>query len=162
MDNMENAGILPGKVRLEFGIAGGLVAACVMSLGVMVLTALNAVGLNWITWAWFPMFGELFGAPGLTSLAAMYGLLGSLLFGIIWGAIFAFAFKKYTVMKGMGIAGVEFFVIVAALSFVSTAEVGGTLLSLSLFGALPILLGLAVALAIWGAAMGYIGKHYIP
>ena len=162
MSDMKGAAVLPGKVRLEFGIAGGLVAACVMSLGVMVLTGLNAVGLNWITWAWFPMFGELFGAPGLTSLSAMYGLLGSLLFGIIWGAIFAFAFKKYTVMKGMGLAAVEFFVIVAALSFVSTAEVGGTLLSLSLIGALPILLGLAVALAIWGAAMGYIGKHYIP
>lgn len=153
----KGASVLPGKIRLEFGIAGGLVAACVMSLGVIALSALNLV-----QFAWFPMFGELFGAPGLTSEAAMYGLGISLVFGIIWGAIFAFAFKTYSVMKGMGIAAVEFFVIVGALSFVSTAEIGGTLLSLTLFDALPIVLGLAVALAIWGAAMGYIGKRYIP
>jgi hypothetical protein len=156
------AAALPGKVRLEFGIAGGLVAACVMSIGVMILSGLNGVGLNLITFAWFPMFGEIFGAPGLTSEAAMYGLLVSLVFGILWGAIFAFAFSKYTVMKGLGIAAIEFLVILMALSFVSTAEIGGTLLSLSLFDALPIMLGLAAALFIWGAAMGYIGKHYVP
>jgi len=162
MTDRKGAAVLPGKVRLEFGIAGGLVSANLMAIGVMVLTGLNALGLNWFTWSWFPMFGELFGAPGLTPLAAMYGLLGTQILGIVWGAIFAFAFKNYTVMRGMGIAAVEFFVLVAAFSFVSTAEIGGTLLSLSLLAALPIVLGIAVALAIWGAAMGYIGKHYIP
>jgi hypothetical protein len=162
MTDRKGAAYLPGKLRLEFGIVGGLVAACVMALAVMVLSGLNALGLNWITFAWFPMFGELFGAPGLVAQAATWGLLVSLVFGIIWGAIFAFAFKKYTVMKGMGIAAVEWFVLVAALSVVSTTAIGGTLLSLSFFGALQIVLSLALALAIWGAAMGYIGKHYIP
>ncbi|MDG6901403.1 MAG: hypothetical protein JRM80_05520 [Nitrososphaerota archaeon] len=157
MTDRKGATYLPGKVRLEFGIAGGLVAACVMSVGVMILS-----GLNLIQFAWFPMFGEIFGAPGFTPDAAMYGLAASLIFGILWGAIFAFAFKSYTVMKGMGIAAIEFFVIVGTLSFVSTSVVGGTLLSLTLFGALPILLGLAVALAIWGAAVGFIGKRYMP
>lgn len=162
MTSTMGAAALPGKVRLEFGIAGGLVAANLMAIGVMILTGLNALGLNWITWQWFPMFGQLFGAPGLTPQAAMYGLLASQLFGIIWGAIFAFAFTKYTVMKGLGIGAVEFFVIVLALCLVSTAALGGTLLSLGLFAALPILLGLAAAMVIWGAAMGYIGKHYMP
>ncbi len=157
MTDRKGAASLPGKIRLEIGIAGGIVAASVMSVGVMILSALNLV-----QFAWFPMFGEIFGAPGFTPDAAMYGLLASLIFGIIWGAIFAFAFTKYTVMRGLGIAAIEFFVTVAALSLVSTAEVGGTLLSLTLFGALPILLGLAVTLAIWGAAMGYIGKRYMP
>ena len=162
MNTTVGAAALPGKVRLEFGIAGGLVAANLMAIGVMVLTGLNAVGLNWITWGWFPMFGQLFGAPGLTSQAAMYGLLATQLFGIIWGAIFAFAFTKYTVMKGLGVAAIEFFVIALALTFVSTAALGGTLLSMTLFAAFPILLGLAAALFIWGAAMGFIGKHYMP
>jgi len=156
------AALLPGKVRLEFGIAGGLVAACVMSIGVMIISGLNYWGLNLIQFSWFPMFGELFGAPGLTSEAAMYGLLVVLVFGIVWGAIFAFAFSKYTVMRGMGVAAVEWFVLVAALSLVSTTQLGGTLVSLGLFSAFPTLLSLAVALAIWGAAMGYIGKHYMP
>jgi hypothetical protein len=162
MTESQGAALLPGKVRLEFGLAGGLVAAIVMSIGVMIINELNYWGLNLIQFSWFPMFGELIGAPGLTSEAAMYGLLVVLVFGIIWGAIFAFAFKKYTVMRGMGIAAVEWFVLVAALSFVSTPQLGGTLLSMTLFGAFPTLLSLAVALAIWGAAMGYIGKHYMP
>ena len=157
MTEGRSAAILPGRVRLEFGVAGGLVAACAMSIGVMILSALNLV-----QFAWFPMFGEIFGAPGLVSEAAMYGLLASLIFGMVWGAIFAFAFKTYTVMKGLGIAAIEFFVVAAALSMVETTQLQGTLISLGFYGALPILLGLAVALAIWGASMGYIGKRYLP
>jgi len=162
MTDRKAAAVLPGKVRLEFGLAGGMVAALVMSIAVMILSGLNTWGLNLIQFSWFPMFGELVGAPGLTSEAAMYGLAVVLVFGIVWGAIFSFAFQKYTVMKGMGIAAIEWFVLVFALSFVSTSQLGGTLVSLGLFGAFPTLLSLAIALAIWGAAMGYIGKHYMP
>ncbi len=147
---------MSGRTKLELGIVGGFVATVVMTITVLALSALNV-----LQFAWFPMIGSLFGAPGFVSDAAMYGLGWSLVLGVVWGVIFAFSFKRYSVMKGLGIAGIEFIIIALALSFVSTVPLQGTLLSLSISDSLLLLVGLAVALGFWGATVGFIGKKYL-
>ncbi|MDG6956824.1 MAG: hypothetical protein JRN05_03065 [Nitrososphaerota archaeon] len=148
-------GLLSPKSRVSLGLVGGLAGCIVMGFS---FVALSALGI--MQFAWLPAVGGLFGGSGFAAGAALYGLGEWVAMGMAWGLIFAFGFTTYSVTKGMSVAGLAFLVMAAAFALVSTPALNGTLLSLSLSGALLALAALAIGYACWGATLGYIGKRY--
>lgn len=148
-------GPLSPMSRVSFGLVGGLAATIVMGFSFVALSILGVM-----QFAWLPTIGNLFGGSGLTSEVALYGLGEWVALGVIWGLIFAFVFKTYSVMRGVALSGLAFVVMAAALALVSTSGLQGTIASIPLYSSLLALVSLAVGYACWGATLGYIGKRY--
>ena len=147
--------LLSPKSKAGLGLVGGLAASIVMGFSFVVLSTLGIM-----QFAWLPTVGGLFGGSGITTEVAFYGLGEWVVMGMVWGLIFAFAFKTYSVIGGMSVGGLAFLVTAVALALVSTPALQGTIASLSTDNALLALVSLAIGYACWGATLGYIGKRY--
>jgi len=152
---LTSAHLLTLKGKAEMGLVGGLVASIVASF---IAVAADDAGL--LVTPWFPTVASAFGIAGLPSDVGLLGLTLFVAIGVLWGLVFAFVFRKYSVTEGLAFSGVQLVLTVALLIIVSTPQVGGTLLSLPLLNSLKLVIGLALTYIGFGVVMGYTGKKY--
>jgi len=144
------------STRLEMGIMAGVLASVVMGLAVITVTALGFLSIQWFSW-----LGSVFGATGTGGQLAEMGVAWFIFLGLVAGLIFAFAFKQYNVYEGLAFGGIAWFLLVLYLLFETAPQLSGTLQTMSVVASVDLLLPLAVCFALWGAAMGYVGKRYL-
>jgi len=149
------------KTRIETGIMAGVVASVVMGIAIIVITALGSwVGYPWQI-QWFVWLGSVFGASGTSVYLAQIGIIAFVLMSVVAGLIFAFAFKEYDFYEGLVLGGVALLILGIYLTLVTAPELPGTLLTMSLYTSLGVLVPLAFCFALWGLTMGYLGQRYL-
>ena len=144
------------KTKVEFGIVGGFIASFTMAVAIIILSALNV-----INFPYFQTLASFFAIDGAPYEISEYGLILFIVIEVIWGLIYAFAFKNYTVTNGVGMGAIKLFLGFIALTFTSLPEIGGNIFTITLQEALQILVSVAIIESIWGASIGYIGKKYL-
>lgn len=142
--------------KAEMGIVGGFTASVMMGISIMVITALNLIQVPW-----FSVVGYIFGASGPEYAMAINGLIWFMGEGIVAGVIFAFAFRSYTINKGLGFAALGLIITALILSAEVVPPFSGTLLSMGLGSTLTLFVPLAVSYVVWGICMGVMAKRYI-
>ncbi len=147
--------LLTMKGKAELGLVGGLVASIVAAF---VAVAADSAGL--LISPWFPTLATAFGFAGLPAYVGLTGTTIFLTIGVVWGLIFAFLFKKYSVTKGLAFSGIQIVLTVALLMVISTPQVGGTLLTLPIVNSLKLVIGLAFTYIAFGVVIGLAGKKY--
>ena len=143
-----------GSTRAGVGILSGFVANIAMMFSIFVLTSLGLLQLSWL-----PMIGSIFGASGASQELALSGLAWFVLVGMIAGLIFAFAWKRPTLVEGIMVGELGLLVLGIVLSVVSVPQLSGTILSMSLGDSLALIVPLAVCFAVWGLTAGFVGKE---
>lgn len=144
------------KDRAEFGLVAGWVSSIVVIIAMYVLQLLGLMSAPW-----FLLIGTLFGGAGLPVDIAIYGIAWHFGLGLLWGFIFASAFKRYTETKGLALGGIQLLLIGGALAVIPTPQLQGTLISIPLVNALELVLDLIVAYIAWGLTIGFLGKKYL-
>lgn len=143
------------SARFGMGIMAGIIASVVMTLTVIVVTALGFLSIQW-----FPWVGSVMGVTGVGISVAEAGVAWFFALGIIVGLIYAFLVDKQSVYKGLGVGLIAWFLVVLYLAFETAPQLSGTLGSMSITSSIELLVPLAVCFGLWGAAMGYVGKKY--
>jgi len=137
------------------GIMAGIVASIVMTISVIVVTALGFLSIQW-----FPWVGSVLGANGMGASLAEVGVAWFFALGIIAGLIFAFVFRRHSVYGGLGFGLIAWFLVVLYLALDTAPQLSGTLGSMSITSSIELLIPLALCFGLWGAAMGYVGNKY--
>jgi hypothetical protein len=148
--------VLPAVPRAEFGLVAGIVSTIIMAL---LMLALQLIGL--MKAPWFIFVGTLFGGSGLPAQVATYGIIVHFGIGVVTGVIFASIFKRYTETKGLLFGGLQLLLVIGTMSFMPVPVVGGTLLSLTFFDSLKLIVNMAIAYIGYGLTLGYVGKKYM-
>ncbi|MGA2874628.1 MAG: hypothetical protein ABSE82_03720, partial [Nitrososphaerales archaeon] len=133
----------------------GIVASIVMTISVIVVTALGFLSIQW-----FPWVGSVLGANGMGASLAEVGVAWFFALGIIAGLIFAFVFRRHSVYGGLGFGLIAWFLVVLYLALDTAPQLSGTLGSMSITSSIELLIPLALCFGLWGAAMGYVGNKY--
>lgn len=144
------------STRFGLGIMSGIMASIVMTVAVIITTALGFLSIQW-----FPWVGSVLGSNGIGASLAEIGVVWFFALGIIAGLIFAFVFRQHSVAKGLGFGAIAWFIVVLYLVFYTAPQLAGPLGSLSLAASIELLVPLAVCFGLWGLAMGYVGKKYV-
>ena len=147
--------------RVELGLMAGVLASVVMGLAVLVISAISAAWNGFFPIQWFTWLGNVFGTNGIPNEVAEVGVAWFVVIGIIAGLVYAFAFKNHTVSEGLALGAIAWFVGVLYLAFYTAPQLAGPLNTLGVTTSVDLLLPLAVCWALWGAAMGYVGKKYV-
>jgi hypothetical protein len=147
---------LPIVPRAEFGIVAGLVSGIVMILVILFLQIIGLIPIHW-----FEDLGKITGGSGILVNIAIQGLIIHFSLGIIWGIIFAAAFKRYTETKGLAIAGIMLLITLIILIIIPIPEIGKTLLNLKFISALSLVVSLSISYIAYGTTLGYLGKKYL-
>jgi hypothetical protein len=149
------------KTRVETGIMAGVVASIVMGVAIIIITALgSAVGYPWQI-QWFVWLGSVFGASGTSVYIAEIGVLAFVLLSVVAGLVFAFAFKQYDFYEGLVLGGIALLIMGIYLTVTTAPQLPGTLLTMSLYTSLGVLIPAAFCFALWGLTMGYLGQRYL-
>jgi hypothetical protein len=143
------------STRFGMGIMAGIVASIVMTISVIVVTALGFLSIQW-----FPWVGSVLGANGMGASLAEVGVAWFFALGIIAGLIFAFVFRRHSVYGGLGFGLIAWFLVVLYLALDTAPQLSGTLGSMSITSSIELLIPLALCFGLWGAAMGYVGNKY--
>jgi len=152
---------LPIRTRFELGIMAGVVASVVMGIAIIVITAVgSAVGYPWEI-QWFVWLGSAFGASGTNVYLAEVGIVAFVLMSVVAGLCFAFAFKQYDFYEGLVLGGIALLIEGIYLALVTAPQLPGTLLTMSLYTSLGVIVPSAFCFALWGLAMGYFGQRYL-
>ncbi len=144
------------STRVEMGIMAGIVASIVMTITVIAVTALGFLSIQW-----FPWVGAVLGGTGASVSLGEVGVTWFFALGIIAGLIFAFLYKNHSVYQGLAFGLVGYVLVVLYLAFETAPQLSGPLGSMSVTSSIELLVPLALCFALWGAAMGYLGKKYI-
>jgi hypothetical protein len=147
--------------RVEMGIMAGVLASVAMSLAIIAVTAISGAWNGFFPIQWFPWVAAVFGSSGIPSQIAEVGLAWFVAIGIVAGLIYAFAFKTHTVFQGMAFGAIGWFLVVLYVALYTAPQLSGPLGSLGYTASVELLLPLAICFAIWGAALGYVGKRYL-
>jgi len=153
---------MKASARVEMGVMAGVMASVVMTLAVIVLTAVSSASSGFFPIQWFSWVGAIFGSSGIPYQVAEAGVAWFVALGILAGLIFAFAFRRHTVYGGLGMGLVAWFILVLYVTFETAPQLSGTLGSLGIASSIELLLPLAICFGLWGLAMGYVGAKYLP
>jgi len=147
--------------RVELGLMAGVLASVVMSLAVLVISAISAAWNGFFPIQWFTWLGNVFGTNGIPNEVAEVGVAWFIALGIVAGLIYAFAFRSHTVSEGLAFGAIAWFLLALYLALYTAPQLAGNLNTLGVTTSVELLLPLAVCFGLWGAAMGYVGKRYV-
>jgi hypothetical protein len=145
------------RTRAELAILGGFVSSIAT---VIIAIGISAFGITQ-QYSVFVGMANLFGISGSGPDAGLWGLVLFFVVGIVWGFIFAFGFREYTMMEGLALGTIQLIVTGFLMSLIQIPQLSGTLLTLPLSTVLALLAGLAVGCMTWGAAMAYTAIEYV-
>jgi hypothetical protein len=145
------------RTRAELAILGGFVSSIATAI---IAIAISAFGISQ-QYSVFVGLANLFGISGSGTDAGLWGFALFFVVGIVWGFIFAFGFREYTMMEGLALGTIQLIVTGFLMSLVQIPQLSGTLLTLPLSTVLALLVGLAVGSLTWGAAMAYTAIEYV-
>jgi hypothetical protein len=149
------------RTRLELGVMAGVLASVVMGLAIIIVTALGSlIGYPWQI-QWFVWLGSVFGFAGTSVYLAEVGVVCFVVMSVIAGLIFALAFREYDVYEGLVLGGIALLLVGIYLALETAPQLSGTLLTMSLYTSLGVILPLALCFALWGLTMGYFGEKYL-
>jgi hypothetical protein len=143
------------RTRFEMGIMAGVLASVAMSIGIIAVTALGFLSIQWFSW-----LGAVFGATGSGGQLAEMGVVWFLVMGIVAGLVFAFGFRQHTVSQGLAFGGIAWVLLVLYLALYTAPQLSGTLGTMSISDSVQLLLPLAFCFGLWGLTIGYVGKKY--
>jgi uncharacterized membrane protein YagU involved in acid resistance len=146
------------KERVQLGLVSGLIAGIVMALVILALQAAELMPVPY-----FYALGTLVEGVGVPYYVGMYGLIWHLGLGVIWGIVFVLVFhtySSYSVTKGLAVGGLQLLILALAFTFISTPQLGGTILTVPLSESVTLLIDLTIAFASYGAAIGYLTKKH--
>lgn len=149
--------------RAQMGIMAGVMASVVMGVAIIVITTLGLwIGVPWPI-QFYPWVGAIFGAVGLPVSIAEAGVAWFVALSILAGLIFAFGYENraYDVYEGMVMGGVALLMVGLYMTVEVAPQLSGTILTMSLYSSLAVLLPLAVCFALWGLTIGYFGEKYL-
>ena len=144
------------RTRAELAIIGGFVSCIATAI---IAVAISALGISQ-QYSLFDGLANLFGISGSGPYAALWGLVLFFIAGIVWGFIFAFGFKQYTMMEGLALGTIQLIIAGFLMSLIKVPQLGGTLLTLPLSTVVALLVGVAAGSLAWGAAMAYTAIEY--
>jgi len=147
--------------RVELGLMAGVLATVVMSLTVLIVSAISASWNGFFPIQWFPWVASVFGTNGIPNEIAEWGVLYFMVVGLIAGLIFAFVFRQHSVYQGLAFGAVAWFLVALYTALYTAPQLSGNLASLGVTTSVELLLPLALCFGLWGAAMGYVGKRYV-
>ncbi|MGA2199624.1 MAG: hypothetical protein ABSG45_06770 [Nitrososphaerales archaeon] len=152
---------MAARTRFEMGIMAGVVSTVVMSIAVIIVTAVSSAWNGFFPIQWYSWLGAVFGATGTSGQLAEMGVVWFIALAIIAGLIFAFGFKQHTVFQGLAFGGVAWLLLVLYLLLYTAPQLSGTLGTMSIASSVDLLLPLAVCFGLWGLTIGYLGKKYV-
>jgi len=154
-------GKMTTRTRLELGLMAGVLASVVMGLAVIVVTTLGSlIGYPWQI-QWFVWLGSVFGASGTSVYLGEVGVVCFVVISIVAGLVFAFGFRQYDVYEGLVLGGIALLLIGVYLTLETAPQLPGTLLTMSLYTSLGVILPLALCFGLWGLTIGYFGEKYL-
>lgn len=144
---------LPLTKKIELGIVGGTVAS--ISMGVAIIIA---AGLGFENPRLFTLIPETQAMPGPSYELGLIGLTWHFIIGVVWGLIYAFLFRTYSVTKGLGIGGVQLLVFAIYLTNIEIPGYGVSLMNMPVLEAAKIITTYGLAYAVYGATIGLVAK----
>jgi hypothetical protein len=138
--------------RVELGVVGGVVSSAAMGV-VLIIFA----GIGFETPRFFTLLPEILGIYGPSYEQGLIGLVLHFIIGSVWGLVYAFAFKSYSVTKGLGLAAVQL-ILLAILLTNSIPGYGKSLVEIPVLEAAKILTVYGLSLATYGATLGLAAK----
>ena len=140
--------------KIELGVVGGVVASAAMGVVVLILAG---IGLQ--TPRFFTLLPEISGIYGPSYELGILGLILHFIFGLLWSLIYVFAFKSYSITKGLGLAAVQ--LLLLAIILVNTIPAYGVgLVEIPVLEAAKILTVYGLAFASYGATLGLTAKKF--
>lgn len=149
--------------RAQMGIMAGVMASVVMGVAIIVITTLGLwVGAPWPI-QFYPWVGAIFGAVGLPVSIAEAGVAWFVALSIFAGLVFAFGYENrtYDIYEGMVMGGVALLLVGLYMTVEVAPQLSGTILTMSLYSSLAVLLPLALCFGLWGLTIGYFGEKYL-
>jgi hypothetical protein len=142
--------------RLEFGVVGGFIGSVASEI---LLTAFGGVGL--FPYPVFVWAGQSIGLAQASAVLGIAGLMLHLTVGLVCGLVFAFIFRRYTPMMGIGFAWVVTIGVMAIFLFGGVPRAGVDAFQMSFGTILQLVLGVILANSAYGILLGFIGSRYV-